>query len=71
MCRSHETWQRLGSEPDGFYHEKIARGLTVPTFDYMSASEAHAVTNGKYRGDGRRLDQYVTADPLLIDLPEA
>jgi hypothetical protein len=33
----------------------------------MSASEAHAVLNGRYRGDGRRIDQYVMDDPLGID----
>lgn len=45
-------------------------GVCQPTWLYMSDSEAHALLNGRYRGDGRRIDQYVTAEPLLID-PEA
>lgn len=44
------------------------KGLTVPTWDWMSESEASTVLNGRYRGDGRRLDQYVAGDPLGIDV---
>ena len=56
------------TSPDRYYHEKIVKGLTVPTWDWMTESEANAVLNGRYRGDGRRLDQYVTGDPLMVEL---
>lgn len=46
------------------------KGLLQPTFEYISASEAEAVVNGKYRGDGRRLDSWIAGEPMMIDLPE-
>jgi hypothetical protein len=67
LCISHETWTRKGRTPDRFYEEKIVKGLTEPTFNYMSETEAHAVLNGRYRGDGRRVDLYIVDDPLGID----
>lgn len=67
LCISHETWTAKGRTPDRFYEEKIVRGLTQPTFSYLSEAEAHALLNGRYRGDGRRVDQYVVDDPLGID----
>lgn len=70
LCRSHETWSRLGVTPDQTYEEKIVKGLLEPTFAYLSPEEAEATVNGRYRGDGRRLDQYVVDDPLLIDLTD-
>jgi len=54
--------------PEVFYEEKIVKAWTVPTFDYLSDSEANALLNGRYRGDGRRVDQYVIDDPLGFDL---
>jgi hypothetical protein len=54
-------------QPDAYYERKVALGLTTPTWDWMSESEAEMTLNGRYRGDGRRLDQWVTGDPLLID----
>lgn len=53
--------------PDPYYEEKVVRGLTQPTWDWMSESEAHALLNGRYKGDGRRIDQWVLPEPLLID----
>lgn len=32
--------------------------------ELLTTSEAEALINGRYRGDGRRLDQYTTLDPL-------
>jgi hypothetical protein len=43
-------------------------GLTEPTWDWMSESEADALLNGRYRGDGRRLDQWIAGDPLGVEL---
>lgn len=53
--------------PDPYYEEKVVRGLISPTWDYLTPAEAHAVLNGRYRGDGRRIDQYISDDPLGID----
>ncbi len=70
FCTAHEHWNRIGATPDPTYHEKIVKGLTSPTWDYMSPSEGNAVINGRYRGDGRRLDQWVAGDPMLISLED-
>jgi hypothetical protein len=67
-CRSHETWAAKGVVPDAGYHEKIVRRQLQPTWDYLSPAEIEATINGRYRGDGRRLDQYVTDEPLMIEL---
>lgn len=67
LCSAHQHWLDLGVTPDVYYERKIALGLTTPTWDWMSESEAEAVINGRYRGDGRRLDQWVSAEPLLYD----
>lgn len=67
LCIAHLAWSLRDREPDRYYEEKVARGLLVPTWDYLTTAEAHAVLNGRYRGDGRRIDQYITDDPLYID----
>jgi len=54
--------------PDQEYERKIVAGLLSPTWSYMSHEEMEATVNGRYRGDGRRLDQYVTDEPMMIDL---
>lgn len=56
-----------GKTPDPYYEEKVVRGLLTPTWEYLSPAEAEAVLNGRYRGDGRRIDQYVVDDPLGLD----
>lgn len=43
------------------------KGLATPTWDFMNESEANTVLNGRYRGDGRRLDQWIAGDPVGID----
>jgi hypothetical protein len=68
FCTVHEHFKRRGiTPPDRYWHEKVVRGLITPTVDWMKPSELHAIINGRYRGDGRRVDQYVVGDPLLID----
>lgn len=67
MCLAHLNWQIRGTTPDQFYERKVVLGLIEPTWDWMSDAEASALLNGRYRGDGRRLDQWVTADPLGVD----
>ena len=68
FCTVHRHFQESGKTPDRYWHEKVVTGKITPTVDWMRPSELHAVINGRYRGDGRRIDQYVTADPLLIDV---
>jgi hypothetical protein len=62
-------WAARGTtSPDQYYERKVVLGEITPTWDELSRSEAEAVLNGRYRGDGRRLDQWVTGDPLGIEL---
>ena len=63
------SWFATASRPDPYYERKVVLGLTEPVADYLSETEAQAVLNGRYRGDGRRIDQYVSHDPLGIELP--
>ncbi len=51
--------------PDATYERKIVEGRTTPTWDYVTTSEAHALLNGRYRGDGRRIDQFVLPEGPL------
>jgi len=67
FCTVHEHFRDRPDPPDRYWHEKVVRGLITPTVDWMKPSELHAIINGRYRGDGRRVDQYVVGDPLLID----
>jgi len=66
-CRAHVAFRHRTNEPDRYWHEKLVKGLITPTSDWMTESELHAIINGRYRGDGRRIDQYITGDPLMID----
>lgn len=69
LCSAHWNWELRGGTPPRYYHEKIVRGLTQPTWDYLSDAEAHALLNGRYRGDGRRVDQYTLPEgPLGVEL---
>ena len=68
FCPVHRYFQdRRTQPPDRYWHEKVVKGLITPTVSWMKPSELHAIINGRYRGDGRRVDQYVVGDPLLID----
>lgn len=67
FCTVHEHFKGKRNPPDRYWHEKVVKGLITPTVDWMKPSELHAILNGRYRGDGRRIDQYVVDDPLLID----
>ena len=68
FCAAHRQLQTSGRPVDRYWHEKLVKGLIVSTVEWMSASELNAIINGRYRGDGRRIDQFVTGDPLLIDV---
>lgn len=54
--------------PDLYYERKVVLGLVQPAASFMTPSELHAVVQGRYRGDGRRIDRYVSFDVLAIDL---
>lgn len=56
------------SIPDRYYEQKLVQGSITPTWDYMTDTEANAVVNGRYRGDGRRLDQWISDEPMGIIL---
>lgn len=69
ICSAHLYWRdHPQAVVDSYYHEKIVKGLKSPTWDWMSDSEAHAVVNGRYRGDGRRIDQWTLPEPMGIDM---
>lgn len=59
-----------GPPPDQFYERKVAEGRITPSWDSMSEPEMDAVLNGRYRGDGRRIDQYIVDDPMMITLTD-
>lgn len=69
LCSAHLNWHLRGSTPDPYYHRKVVEAKVQPTWDWMSDAEAHALLNGRYRGDGRRIDQWVLPEGGLgIDL---
>jgi hypothetical protein len=68
LCSSHTRWWFFDQQPDPYYEEKIVKALVEPTWDWMTETEAEALLNGRYRGDGRRIDQWITADPLGVEL---
>lgn len=67
LCLVHQHFERTGGTPDRYWHQKVVTGLITPTVEWMNQAELNAIINGRYRGDGRRIDQYITGDPLMID----
>lgn len=59
-----------GPPPDPFYERKVVEGRITPSWDSMSEAEMDTVLNGRYRGDGRRIDQYIVDDPMMITLTD-
>lgn len=68
LCSAHQRWAQTSEIPDPYYEQKVVEGLIVPTWDWMTDSEASTLLNGRYRGDGRRLDQWIAGDPLMVEL---
>jgi hypothetical protein len=68
LCSAHTRWELRQQRPDAYYERKVVLGLIEPTWDWMSDAEANALLNGRYRGDGRRLDQWVSGDPIGVEL---
>ena len=68
LCSAHYHWRLSDVTPDPYYEEKIVLGITRPTWDWMTDVEAHALINGRNRGDGRRIDQWTLEEgPMEID----
>lgn len=63
-CRAHTDWKERGvKNPDAYYEAKMFAGVLQPAASLFTKSELHATLNGRDRGDGRRVDQYVIGDP--------
>lgn len=60
-CPFHRAYQEDGFRVDRYYHEKIVRGLLIPTGVYLSSVELDTMFDGRRRFDGRRVDQYVSS----------
>jgi hypothetical protein len=67
-CSAHTQWEIRGTTPDSYYERKVVLGLVQPTWDWMTDEEAEILLNGRYRGDGRRLDAWVAGDPIGVEL---
>jgi hypothetical protein len=59
---------RATANPDEYYERKVVKGEITPTWDELTQSEAETILNGRYRGDGRRLDQWIAGEPLGVEL---
>jgi hypothetical protein len=69
LCVSHQRWIDRGVTPDPAYEKKIVEGLVQPVDSYLTDTEIEAMLNGRYRGDGRRLDVYCPPEgPLGVNL---
>ena len=58
LCRFHLRFLNGETPPDRYYHEKVVKLLVMPTLGWMTASEEKALLKPRYRGDGRRLDDW-------------
>jgi len=68
-CTAHERWLKLGvKHPDPTYERKLVEGLIESSWDTLTDTQANALLNGRYRGDCRTLDDYVTDEPIGIEI---
>lgn len=63
-CKFHQELLRGERRPDPYYHEKVCKGLLVPSVDLLTEAESRAMMQGRPHGDGRRLDAYCMDDPI-------
>ncbi|MBA3403979.1 MAG: sigma-70 family RNA polymerase sigma factor [Gemmatimonadaceae bacterium] len=63
LCGLHAEMRDRDIRPDPEYHRKVVSGEKEPIQSKLSATEMESTINGRYKGDGRRLDQWVT-EPL-------
>jgi hypothetical protein len=54
--------------PDPSYERKLVEGVIQSSWDTLSDTQANALLNGRYRGDARTLDDYVTDEPVGIEI---
>lgn len=67
LCSFHAFQSDTGIVPDVAWHERLLRGGRN-IYDDLTETEMVALVNGRYRGDGRRIDQYVNGmDPVGWD----
>ncbi len=66
LCGLHAEMRDRDIRPDPEYHRKVVSGEREPIQSKLSVSEMNSTINGRYKGDGRRLDQWVT-EPLGYD----
>lgn len=65
LCAAHEEWRRERITPDPGYERRVVLGEIEPVVAKLSPAELKATMTGRYKGDGRRIDAYVTNDEPL------
>ena len=69
LCSFHVFQSETGIVPEPGWHERLVRGGRN-LYDHHTETELEALVNGRYRGDGRRIDQFVNGmDPLGFSPP--
>lgn len=53
---------------DPAYERKLVRGEIESSWLTLTDTQANALLNGRYRGDSRTLDDYVTDEPIGISI---
>lgn len=67
LCSFHLFQSETGMIPDVDWHARLVQGGRN-IYDTLTQVEMDALVNGRYRGDGRRIDQYVNGlDPIGWD----
>jgi len=53
---------------DPAYERKLVLGEIEPSWTSLTDTQANALLNGRYRGDARTLDDWVTDEPVGIEI---
>lgn len=64
LCAAHLEWLNAGITPDPDYERSVMEGDREPIQARLTVAEMDSLIGGRYRGDGRRLDQYTVFDPM-------
>lgn len=64
LCAFHLETINTNVTPDPDYERAVVEGRREPIQARLSESEMTALISGRYRGDGRRLDQFCVHDPM-------
>lgn len=62
MCAQHLEWAGSDIIPHPEYEAKVYRGEVTPVVAVLSETEIRTMMEGRYRGDGRRLDAFAPTD---------